>query len=136
MRESGSFRVNSHRHDAAMKLRHPLLQKTAGLVAAAVGGCLRRTIDWRAVYADPTTDPVHARHRGRYIYLGWHEYMLLPIILRGSRRMLALASGHSDGEIIGRAMRHLGWSVVRGSTSRGGAVRCYDSSGTTGATST
>ncbi len=103
-----------------MKLKHPLLQTTAGLVAAAIGGCLRRTIDWRAVYADPTTDPVHPRHRGRYIYLGWHEYMLLPIILRGSRRMLALASGHSDGEIIGRAMRHLGWSVVRGSTSRGG----------------
>ncbi len=103
-----------------MKLKHPLLQKTAGLVAAAVGVCLRRTIDWRAVYTDPTTDPVHARHRGRFIYLGWHEYMVLPIILRGSRRMLALASGHSDGEIIGRAMRHLGWSVVRGSTSCGG----------------
>ena len=48
-----------------MKLKNPLLQKTAGLVAAAVGVCLRRTIDWRAVYADPTTDPVHARHSDR-----------------------------------------------------------------------
>ncbi len=46
----------------------------------------------------------------------------MPILLRGSRRMLALASGHSDGEIVGRAMRHLGWGVVRGSSSRGGAA--------------
>ena len=34
--------------------------------------------------------------------------------------MVALASGHSDGEILGRAMHHLGWNVVRGSTTRGG----------------
>jgi len=94
----------------------------ASFVGASVAALYRRTIDWRAVYFDPTTDTVHPRHRGRFIYLGWHEYMLMPILLRGSRRMLALASDHSDGEIIGRAMRHLGWSVARGSTSRGGTA--------------
>ena len=48
--------------------------------------------------------------------------MLMPIALRGSRDMLALASEHGDGEIISRAMRHLQWNVARGSSSRGGAA--------------
>jgi lysophospholipid acyltransferase (LPLAT)-like uncharacterized protein len=105
-----------------MKLKHPLLKKAAGTLTAAVGVAVRRTIDWRGVYFDPTADTVHPRHRGRFIYLCWHEYMLMPILLRGARRMRALASAHSDGEVVGRAMRHLGWSVARGSSSRGGAA--------------
>jgi lysophospholipid acyltransferase (LPLAT)-like uncharacterized protein len=104
----------------AMRLKNRLLQKAVGAFSAAGAALWRRTIDWRAVYFDPTTDTVHPRHTGRFVYLGWHEYMLMPILLRGSRRMLALASEHSDGEIVGRAMRHLGWNVVRGSSSRGG----------------
>jgi lysophospholipid acyltransferase (LPLAT)-like uncharacterized protein len=105
-----------------MKLKHPLLQKVVSFAGAGAASLYRQSIDWRAVYFDPTTDTVHPRHSGRFIYLGWHEFMLMPILLRGSRRMLALASEHSDGEIIGRGMRHLGWSVIRGSSSRGGTA--------------
>jgi lysophospholipid acyltransferase (LPLAT)-like uncharacterized protein len=105
-----------------MKLKHPLFQSVAALAGPACAALYRRTIDWRAVYFDPTTDTVHPQHCGRFIFLGWHEYMLMPILLRGSRRMLALASGHRDGELIGRAMRHLGWTVAHGSTTRGGTA--------------
>lgn len=103
-----------------MKCSHPLIQKSTSLLGTAIAVTLRRTIDWRAVYFDPTTDTVHPRHGGRNIYLGWHEYMLMPILLRGSRRMLALASEHHDGDLVTNGMKHLGWSVTRGSTSRGG----------------
>jgi hypothetical protein len=103
-----------------MKLKHPLIQQFAGFLGGAAGSLYRRTIDWRAVYTDPTTDPVHPLHSGRFVYLGWHEYLLMPILLRGARKMLGLASHHGDGEIITRAMMHLGWSVARGSSSRGG----------------
>ena len=102
-----------------MKLKHPAVQKTLSLAAAFVCRFWRASIDWRAVYADPTVDTVHPRFDGRYVYCGWHEVMLMPIILRAHRRMLALASEHGDGEIISRVMGHLGWGVVRGSTSRG-----------------
>jgi lysophospholipid acyltransferase (LPLAT)-like uncharacterized protein len=105
-----------------MKLHHPLLRNTLGLVGAFAIRLWRQTIDWKAVYCDPTVDTVHPRFQGRYVFAGWHEYMLMPIALRGHRRMLALASQHGDGEIISRAMRHLGWSVARGSTTRGGVA--------------
>jgi lysophospholipid acyltransferase (LPLAT)-like uncharacterized protein len=108
-----------------MKITHPLVQNGVGALAATVGVALRLTIDWRAIYFDPTTDTVHPRHRNRFIYLGWHEYMLMPILLRGSRRMMALASTHRDGELIGRTMRHLGWSLVRGSSSCGGIAALF-----------
>jgi hypothetical protein len=36
--------------------------------------------------------------------------------------MRALASHHGDGALVSSAMRHLGWHVVRGSSSRGGVT--------------
>jgi lysophospholipid acyltransferase (LPLAT)-like uncharacterized protein len=105
-----------------MKLTHPLLQKAAAGCAAALGAVLRWTNDWRAVYFDPRVDPFHPHNRDRFIYLGWHEYLLLPILLRGSPRSLALVSGHSDGLILGRVMRHLGFRIAHGSSTRGGTA--------------
>jgi lysophospholipid acyltransferase (LPLAT)-like uncharacterized protein len=105
-----------------MTIKLPMAQKALGLLAAVGGRLWSHTIDWKAVYFDPTVDTVHPRFTGRYVYVGWHEYMVMPILLRGHRRMLALASQHGDGAIISRAMRHLGWGVSRGSTSRGGTA--------------
>jgi lysophospholipid acyltransferase (LPLAT)-like uncharacterized protein len=102
-----------------MAIQHPLLRKALGLLGAVGSSLWRATIDWRAIYFDPTVDPVHPRHRGRYVYACWHEYLLMPIVLRGDRRMLALASRSGDGAIIAEAMHHLGWSLTRGSTSSG-----------------
>jgi len=104
-----------------MKLKHPVLHKSLGLLAAVGARLWRCTIDWKALYFDPTVDTVHPRFHGRYVYAGWHEYMVMPIVLRAHRRMLALASDSSDGELMTLTMRHLGWGVTRGSSSRGGA---------------
>jgi lysophospholipid acyltransferase (LPLAT)-like uncharacterized protein len=102
-----------------MRFKHPLVQKALGLATALGLRLLRTTIDWRAVYFDPAVDTVHPQFIGRCVFAGWHEFMLMPIALRGRRRMLALASDHGDGEVISLGMQHLGWGVVRGSTSRG-----------------
>jgi lysophospholipid acyltransferase (LPLAT)-like uncharacterized protein len=104
-----------------MPLKHPVIQNTLGLALATTAGLLRRTLDCRAVYFDPATDPVHPCHQGRFVYLGWHEYALMPAVLRGSQRTLVLSSSHRDGQIAARAMRHLGWTVIHGSSTRGGA---------------
>jgi lysophospholipid acyltransferase (LPLAT)-like uncharacterized protein len=103
-----------------MSLTQPLLQRAAIGLAATFGAIVRRVNDWRAVYFDPQVDPYHPHNRHRYIYLGWHEYLLMPVLLRGSPRSLALVSGHSDGRILGRVMQRLGFQVTHGSTARGG----------------
>jgi len=105
-----------------MRLKRLLRSPATGLLASTALRLLRATIDWKAVYADTRVDPVHPAFRGRFVYAGWHEYMLMPIALRGGPDMLALASEHGDGEIIAGAMRHLNWKVARGSSSRGGAA--------------
>lgn len=104
---------------SAMRLRRFISPSALGLPASLVLRYLRSTIDWRAVYCDPRVDTVHPEFDGRFVYAAWHEQLLMPIALRGSRDMLALASEHGDGEIIARAMRHLKWNTVRGSSSRG-----------------
>jgi len=94
--------------------------KSISLLGSIVWRFWRRTIDWRAVYFDPRADTVHPGSSQRYVFAGWHEYMLMPILLRANRQMLALASEHVDGEYISLCMKHLGWCVARGSTTRGG----------------
>jgi lysophospholipid acyltransferase (LPLAT)-like uncharacterized protein len=105
-----------------MKWKHPILQRALGLVAGLLVRVWSRTVDWKAIYFEPTVDPVHPRHHGRYVFAVWHEYMLLPIALRGNRHLRALASSHADGEVVSRAMRHLGWGMARGSSTRGGTA--------------
>lgn len=91
---------------------------TAGYVAMALR-CQR----WQVVgenYLDiPLNEPVIAAL--------WHEALALGSVLRlvtrrrGMRRdVVALASQHRDGKLIGNAMRHLGLELVLGSSSRGG----------------
>ena len=104
-----------------MSIKSPTLRKRIALSTAVVGRQWCNTLDWKAVYYDPTVDPFHPRHLGRCVNVAWHEYVLAPVMLHGRRKMVALASEHGDGEIVGRAIEHLGWGVVRGSSSRGAA---------------
>ncbi|MBI3434270.1 MAG: DUF374 domain-containing protein [Proteobacteria bacterium] len=104
-----------------MKLRHPLVTRALGFSVGVAARLLRWTIDWRAIYLDPALDTVHPHFCGRYVFACWHESMIMPVVLRADARMLALASRHHDGEILTHALRHLGWSVARGSSARGGS---------------
>ena len=108
-----------------MKLRHPWLQKAIASLANLVLRFWARMIDWRAVYFDATTDPVHPAHRSRFVFAIWHEYLLMIVALRGGRRVLGLASHHADGELISKTIKQLNWGVVRGSTTRGGVAALY-----------
>ena len=45
---------------------------------------------------------------------------MLPCIPYASRKLACLISQHRDGEIIARICRHVGFSVIRGSSTRGG----------------
>jgi len=101
-----------------MKLRHPFLVNMAGLLGAVVLKQLLSTLDVRKDFGLGARHPTDARE-GRFIYVFWHENLILPTQVRSSTSILI--STHADGELIARAVRHLGFGVVRGSSTRGGA---------------
>ena len=58
-----------------------------------------------------------------FILAFWHgRLLMMPYCWRRDRRMHMLTSQHRDGEMIARTIAHLGIGVVRGSSSRGGAM--------------
>ncbi len=103
-----------------MAVRNPLAQKTLAFLAAGTGFLIRSTMDWRVAYCDPTADTIHPEAVQRAVYCTWHENMMLPILMRGGRHMLAMASESGDGNIISMAMKYYSWSLTRGSSSKGG----------------
>lgn len=88
-----------------------------------VGVIILRTLasTWRVRFLNPEViSGVHASG-GRVIYVLWHG-SLLPLLWSHRRRDISvIISEHSDGEIIARIARSLGFRTVRGSTSRGAA---------------
>ena len=63
----------------------------------------------------------NAIKEGRGVILAfWHGRMLLPIYHFRSRGYVSLASRNRDGEYISRIATRLGYSVLRGSSHRGG----------------
>ena len=105
-----------------MKLSHPAITATAGLVGAALIRSWMSTLDYRVAYYDPSVDPAKSSYSGQKIYVFWHEYILIPIYMRGHCNLTMLLSRHRDAEILSRAAHHLGFEFVRGSTNRGATV--------------
>ncbi len=55
------------------------------------------------------------------IYTSWHCLMLIPAYVGRNKNIQVLISQHSDGEYIAQVIKRLGFGVIRGSTTRGGA---------------
>ena len=58
----------------------------------------------------------------RGVYACWHEHLFPLACLLAHQELTTLASHDRDGEIVNRVLRRLGYTVVRGSSSRGGAT--------------
>ncbi len=106
-----------------MKLRHPWLIRLAafitGILLRVWLATLRvrvRSADGRQHPTDPSVD--------RFIYAFWHESLLAPAKIRTKAQIMISQS--RDGEFIAQVCRHLGIGVVRGSSSRDGAVGLLD----------
>jgi lysophospholipid acyltransferase (LPLAT)-like uncharacterized protein len=55
-----------------------------------------------------------------FIIICWHGKMLFPIYRHRNQGICAMVSEHNDGEMISRAIHRLGYTTVRGSSTRGG----------------
>jgi lysophospholipid acyltransferase (LPLAT)-like uncharacterized protein len=104
-----------------MKLRHPALIRAASWAGSWALRAWVGTLRFRYVPLGANLDPRQKGFRGRYIYAFWHENMLLPAYHYGRADIQVLISTHADGQLIAEVCRRLGFGLVRGSTTRGGA---------------
>jgi lysophospholipid acyltransferase (LPLAT)-like uncharacterized protein len=79
------------------------------------------TLRYRYFPLGPNVEPERLGPGERYIYAFWHENMLLPAYFYARKDVYVLISQHADGQLITKVCKHLGFKVVRGSTTRGGA---------------
>ncbi len=103
-----------------MKKSVPWKVRLAGLVAAKGIQAWMRTLQYRALFYDPAVDPRFACDQPR-IYVFWHEYILIPLHLRGHCNLAMLLSRHKDGDVLARVAHHAGFDCVRGSSNKGAA---------------
>src|SRR5215213_5488551 len=95
-----------------MKDRTPLWMRWCGLLGATGIRAWMSTLDYRALYFDPSVDGIFPSARPR-IYVFWHEYILLPLYLRGNCNLTMLLSKHRDADILYRLAYHMGFECVR-----------------------
>jgi lysophospholipid acyltransferase (LPLAT)-like uncharacterized protein len=101
-----------------MKNRTPLWMRAAGLGTAAGIRAWMSTLQYQALFYDRSVDAIYSAPRPR-IYVFWHEYLLLPLALRGHCNMTMLLSKHRDADVLFRLAHHMGFECVRGSTYSG-----------------
>ncbi len=106
-----------------MKIRSPWLIRMVSRVASVLVRLLVGSLRYRYQPLGPNVDPNQPDFQGRYIYAFWHENLLLPAYHYGRPDIWVLISQHADGELIAQTCQHLGFRVVRGSTTRDGRSR-------------
>jgi lysophospholipid acyltransferase (LPLAT)-like uncharacterized protein len=65
--------------------------------------------------------PLGPSHRTPKLYAHWHGDELLLVAISIRKHMAIMASRSSDGELMKKVLNFLGYKVVRGSSSKGGA---------------
>jgi len=108
-----------------MKIRNPAMIRAAGWLGTQAIRGLVRTARVEYKHLGPAVMPPPEEPAPRYIFLLWHEYLIVPTFHFTRPTVASLISNHADGQLLAAAMRALGMGVVYGSTNRGGveAVR-------------
>jgi lysophospholipid acyltransferase (LPLAT)-like uncharacterized protein len=103
-----------------MKIRNFTIIRWIGLLGALLIRAWIGTLSYRYRPLGPNLDPTRDGFEGRYIYVFWHENILVPCHSYAQRNIKVLISEHADGEMIAQVCRHIGYGTIRGSKRRGG----------------
>src|SRR5262245_63008598 len=103
-----------------MKLRNPYLIRAAGVAGSWVLRLWHSTLPFECRFLGPDVDPRRLRPGQRFLYAFWHEYLLVPAGRFGHANICVLISQHADGQLMMEVAGRLGFSAVRGSSTRGG----------------
>lgn len=101
-------------------IEHAGLGSLSGLAISSFVSRWMETLDYQGLFFDRDVDPASPDFRGPAIYVFWHEYIPFLFYLRGHCRISMLLSKHQDAEWLSQAAKHMGFSIVRGSSKRGG----------------
>ena len=101
-----------------MAKKSSLSVRWGGLLAAQGIRAWMSTLEYRALFYDEAVDAKYGCGKPR-IYVFWHEYILVPLYLRGHCDLAMLLSKHRDADVLARVANHMGFDCVRGSTNRG-----------------
>ncbi|MBP60636.1 MAG: hypothetical protein CMJ62_03835 [Planctomycetaceae bacterium] len=93
-----------------------------GLGVATFVRNLVGSLDIQGSFEDPRVDPAHPKFSGPAIFIFWHEYIPVPLYLRGHCHIAMLLSRHRDAEWLSVAAQYMGFETVRGSSKRGGGA--------------
>jgi lysophospholipid acyltransferase (LPLAT)-like uncharacterized protein len=105
-----------------VKITNPWAVKSVALAGSSAIRAWMSTLDIKGAFYDPAIDPAHPDCQGRRIWVFWHEYILLPLYVRGHCNLAMLLSRHRDAEFLARIAGHMGFECVRGSTFAGGGA--------------
>lgn len=102
-----------------MKIRNPTVIRWIGFLGAILIRLWIGSLTLRQRF--PACCLPHGRlASGRYIYVFWHENILVPCHTYSDVDIQVLISEHADGEMIAQICKHLGLGAIRGSKTRGG----------------
>jgi lysophospholipid acyltransferase (LPLAT)-like uncharacterized protein len=104
-----------------MKDRTPLWLRCAGMLSAGGVHAWMGTLEFQGLFFDRSVDAIFDSPTPR-IYVFWHEYILIPLYIRGNCNLTMLLSRHRDADILARVAHHMGHECVRGSTYKGGTT--------------
>ena len=101
------------------KQRGSIFESALIFVAAWFLRALASTLRFRVDGEDVIPDTLAAKTS--IVIFGWHELLLVAACHLPAYHPYIMISQSRDGERIARVVERLGWKVVRGSSSRGGA---------------
>ncbi|MBC8524553.1 MAG: lysophospholipid acyltransferase family protein [Chlorobium phaeobacteroides] len=97
----------------------PILRNLGILLLPAIVKVLFSTL--RATFTNPELQPDH--HAGKIIYAFWHGKMMYGWLLAKKifpdKNIHAVVSQSKDGELLSHVLAKLGFSLIRGSSSKG-----------------
>jgi lysophospholipid acyltransferase (LPLAT)-like uncharacterized protein len=98
---------------------HPLI----GVLGAGLVTALGRTFSIRFLHRE-YLDRARA-NGGHVLYAFWHEGLLLAAYAFRRQGIRVLVSQHRDGEYIRQTIERMGYTTIRGSTTRGGVAALF-----------
>lgn len=107
--------------------RRKLSHRIGPFLARALGPPVVRALgaSWRVRF-DPPDFKARIVAGGARVYAFWHGNLLVPTAAIRGTGAAVMISRHADGEVIARIVQRLGYTTVRGSSTRGGAAALHE----------
>jgi lysophospholipid acyltransferase (LPLAT)-like uncharacterized protein len=69
---------------------------------------------------------IASNERGVYVYAVWHQNFIGSTFVHIGQKFTMIVSGSKDGELVATACKKMGYSPVRGSSTRGGKEAMFE----------